>query len=178
METLSKRKLTYVALALVAFGVIMRLVPHAANFAPVGAIALFGGAVLPKKVAWWLPVAVMAVSDLFIGFYSGILFTWAAYLMVALFGMTLRRTRNLYRIVLGSLGGATIFFLVSNFGTWAQGGLYPHTWAGFVQCYTMAIPFFRNTLAGDLFYNALLFGAFAFATSKLAAPKPKLSEAN
>lgn len=175
MEELSKnsqnRKLLYAALALVVFGVIMRLIPHPPNFAPVGAIAVFGGAVLPRKLGWWLPLAVMATSDLLIGFYGGILFTWAAFLLVGSFGITLRRSSNLRRIVFGSLGGGLIFFAVSNLGVFLQGGLYPHTWAGLVQCYAMAIPFFRNTLAGDLTYSALLFGTYALATKAFASPQ-------
>lgn len=167
MQNPTNRKLLYVALALMVFGVIMRLVPHPANFAPVGAIAIFGAAVLPRKLGWWLPLAIMAASDLIIGFYSGILYTWAAFLLVGLFGLTLRQSSNVYRVLLGSFGGALIFFAVSNFGVWAQGGLYPHTWAGLVQCYTMGLPFFRNTLAGDLVFNTILFGAYALATKEL-----------
>lgn len=155
--------LIWLALALVAFGVIMRLLPHPANLAPVGAIALFGGAVLPRKLGWWLPVLIMAVSDMLLGFYNGILFTWAGFLLVALFGMSLRNQSNWLRVPFGALGGAVIFFIVSNFGVWAQGKLYAHTWAGLVQCYEMALPFFRNTFTGDLVYSALLFGIYAFA---------------
>lgn len=171
------RKLLYAALALVAFGVIMRLIPHPPNFAPVGAIALFGGAVLPRKLGWWLPLAVMAVSDLFIGFYSGILFTWAAFLLVGLYGQTLRRSGTWQRIFLGSLGSGLIFFIVSNLGVFLQSGLYPHTWAGLAQCYAMAVPFFRNTLAGDLAYSALLFGTYALATKGFSAKSPATAEA-
>src|SRR5438045_3856657 len=104
-EPSSNRKLLCVALALVVFGVIMRLVPHAPNFAPVGAIAVFGGAVLPRKLGLWLPLAVMAISDLIIGFYGGVLFTCAAFFLVGLFGMGLRRNHNWTRIFLGGLGG-------------------------------------------------------------------------
>lgn len=166
------RRLLYIALSLVVFGVIMRLVPHTPNFAPVGAIAVFGGAVLPRKLGWWLPLAVMAASDAVIGLYPGIAFTWAAFLLVGLFGQTLRRSNTWLRIGAGAFGGALIFFAVSNFGVWAQGGLYPHTLAGLVQCYAMGLPFFRNTLAGDLAYNTLLFGAYALAARTAFVQRP------
>ena len=171
-ESLSNRKLLYIALVLVVFGALLRLLPHPANFAPVGAIAIFGGAVLPRKLAWWLPLAVMAASDAVIGFYPVFLFTWAAFLLVGLFGMTLRRNNTWTRILLGSFGGALIFFFVSNFGVWVSSGMYAHTLSGFMQCYAMALPFFRNTLAGDLTYNTVLFGAFALATKRLVSPQP------
>lgn len=164
MEVPVKRALLLAALALVAFGVIMRLLPHPANLAPVGAIALFGGAILPRKLGWWLPVAVMMVSDLlFLGAYSGIVFTWIGFLLVGLFGMTLRGQNNWLRVPVGVLGASVIFFIVSNFGVWLQGQMYAHTWAGLVQCYEMALPFFRNTFFGDFLYSWLLFGAYALA---------------
>ena len=163
MEIRVKRELIWVALGLVAFGVIMRLLPHPDNLAPVGAIALFGGAVLPRKLGWWLPLAVMILSDAVLGFYHGIMFTWLAYLLVAFYGMSFRQQSNWLRVPLGALGGAVIFFIVSNFGVWAQGQMYAHTWAGLVQCYQMALPFFRNTFYGDFAYSVVLFGAYALA---------------
>jgi hypothetical protein len=141
----------------------MRLLPHPANLAPVGAIALFGGAILPRKVAWWLPLAVMAASDIFLGFYDSMLFTWIGFLLVGLYGMALRGQSNWFRVPFGALGSAVIFFIVSNFGVWAAGGLYAHTLAGLAQCYTMALPFFRNTFIGDFLYSWLLFGVYALA---------------
>lgn len=168
------RTLLLIAIALVGFGVVMRLLPHPANLAPVGAIALFGGAVLPGRYGWWLPLGIMVISDLFLGAYNGILFTWLGFLLVGLFGMTLRNKSNWFRVPVGALTGAVIFFVVSNFGVWAQGGLYEHTWAGLALCYELALPFFRNTLTGDFIYSALLFGVYALATRFV--PQPKLVE--
>lgn len=167
---ITRNALVWLAVALVVFGVVMRLLPHPANLAPVGAIALFGGAVLPRKLGWWLPLAVMIVSDLFIGFYDGIIFTWLGFLLVGLFGMTLRSQSNWFRVPFGALGAAVIFFIVSNFGVWLLGNMYPLTLAGLALCYEMALPFFRNTFFGDFLYGWLLFGAYAFATY-LAKPR-------
>jgi hypothetical protein len=166
----TRNALVWLAVALVVFGVVMRLVPHPANLAPVGAIALFGGAVLPRKLGWWLPLAIMIVSDLFIGFYDGIMFTWLGFLLVGLFGMSLRSQSNWFRVPFGALGAAVIFFIVSNFGVWLLGNMYPLTLAGLALCYEMALPFFRNTFFGDFLYGWFLFGAYAAATW-LARPK-------
>lgn len=166
------RNILLVALTLIAFGVIMRLVPHPDNFAPVSAIALFAGAVLPLRFAWWLGPAVVIASDLlFLGTYNGILFTWLGFLLVGFFGMSLRGQSNWLRVPFGALGAAVIFFVVSNFGVWLQGQMYPLTWAGLVQCYEMALPFFRNTFLGDLVFSTLLFGAFALAPRFVPQPK-------
>ena len=163
MEIRVNRTLVLLAIALVVFGVAMRLLPHPANLAPVGAIALFGGAILPRKLGWWLPLAVMIVSDALLGFYNGIVFTWAGFLLVALFGMSLRKESSWLRVPFGAMCSALIFFIVSNLGVWAQGRMYAHTWAGLVECYQMALPFFRNTFFGDLAYSVLLFGLYALA---------------
>jgi hypothetical protein len=171
MEFKTNRTLIGIALALVAFGVIMRLLPHPANLAPVGAIALFAGAVLPRKLAWWLPLGIMIISDLILGTYGGVLFTWAGFLLVTLFGMTLRNTNNWLRVPLGALGSSVIFFTVSNFGAWLQGQMYDHTWAGLALCYEMALPFFRNTFTGDLIYSGLLFGVYALAVRFVLQPE-------
>ncbi len=166
------QKMVWIALALIAFGVVMRLVPHPDNFAPVGAIALFAGAVLPRRLGWWLAPAVVVVSDLlFLGTYNGILFTWLGFLLVGLFGMSLRGQSNWLRVPFGALGASVIFFVVSNFGVWLQGQMYSLTWAGLVQCYEMALPFFRNTFLGDLVFSTLLFGAFALAPRFVREPK-------
>lgn len=172
MEIRVNRTLIWVAVALVVFGVVMRLLPHPANLAPVGAIALFGGAILPRRLGWWLPLAVMVLSDvLFLGLYNGILFTWLGFLLVALFGMSLRGQSNWLRVPFGALGAAVIFFAVSNFGVWLQGQMYPLTWAGLVQCFEMALPFFRNTFFGDFIYSWLLFGIYALAVRFVPQPE-------
>ncbi|MGH8610544.1 MAG: DUF6580 family putative transport protein [Gammaproteobacteria bacterium] len=71
--------------------------------------------------------------------------------------MLLRPKRTPGRIGAGVLASASLFFIVSNFGCWVA-GMYPHTLAGLARCYLTAIPFFGNTLSGDMFYAALLFG--------------------
>ncbi len=154
-------KTTVLALALVVIGIALRVIPHTANFAPVGAIALFAGAILAWRTALWLPLAIMVVSDLIIGLHPIIAFTWGGFLLVTVFGMLLRNRPNLVRVPLGAIGAALIFFLVSNLGVWLEGKMYPLTWQGLVDCYTMALPFLRTSFIADLSYSALLFGLYA-----------------
>jgi hypothetical protein len=148
-------KTALLATALVIIGVALRLMPHTDNFAPVGAIALFAGAVLAWRVAIWLPLAIMITSDL--------LFTWGGFMLVTLVGLLLRNQRNLVRIPLGALAASALFFAISNFGVWLEGKLYPHTWQGLVDCYVMALPFFRTSLLADVSFAALFFGLYAYA---------------
>jgi hypothetical protein len=163
------KRATAIAVALIIAGVVLRLLPHPANFAPIGAIALFGGAVLPLRLAWWLPVAAMVVSDTFLGFHDTIMFTWSGFLLVALFGVALRNVNNWLRVPVGVLGSGIIFYVVSNFGVWASGTLYPTTLQGLVECYVAAIPFFKTSLLADFVYASVLFGAYALATRQRPA---------
>ena len=155
----------WVAVGLLVFGILSRLVPHPWNVTPVMAIALFGGATLPKGWALWLPLAIVGISDGLIGWHVTVPFTWGAVLLTSLLGWWLRARRSAGRVLVGTLAGSVLFFLVSNFGVWLVGGLYPRTADGFWSCYVAALPFFRNSLAADLVCAAALFGGYALATS-------------
>jgi hypothetical protein len=164
-----------VALGLIAAAVGLRLLPHPANFAPVAAVAIFGGAVLPVRAAVAVPLAAMMLSDAVIGFYDVMPITWVCYVLIALASSLWLRgsngwsRRGLMRGAAVTLGASVFFFVATNFAVWVASGMYTHTWAGFVQCYYMALPFFRNTLASDLVYTAGLFGVFGWVS--LAARK-------
>lgn len=153
-----------IAITLVVAGVLMRFIPHVPNFAPIGAIALFGGAMLGWRLAIWLPLAAMMISDIFLGFYQGIIFTWLGFLLVAGLGMLLKNKNFMKKVALGAPAAAVIFYLVSNFGVWLTSGMYSMTLVGFIDCYVQAIPFFRATLIGDLFFSTVIFGAYELAT--------------
>jgi hypothetical protein len=151
-------------LSAILVAAMLRLVPHPPNFTPIGAMALFSGAYFGRRwLAFVAPLAAMALSDAVLGFYSGF---WVTYLAIGLIVLIGRFA--LTRISPSRVGGAAIassvtFFVVSNFGTWALSGMYAHTISGLAACYVAAIPFFQNTLAGDLFYATLLFGGFRIA---------------
>jgi hypothetical protein len=124
-----------IALCLIAIGVSMRILPHPANFAPITAISLFGGSVLPKKISVWVPLGAMMISDTIIGFYALMPLIWLCYLAIAFASSRLLRPANLRRGAAVTIGSSIFFYLVTNFGVWAASGMYTHTWAGLVQCY-------------------------------------------
>jgi len=146
------------------------------NFAPVAGLALFAGYFFRSwLLALCLPLSVMAISDLSIGGYDWRMMA-VVYSMLAVpvaFRSPLRRYLNLDQggvksaslavtgLVGCSLGESVLFFLTTNFGSWLWFNMYEHSLAGLVQCYAMAIPFFRYTLCGDLFFAAALFGSYA-----------------
>jgi hypothetical protein len=148
---------------LILAAVFSRLIPHPLNFTPIGALGLFAGAYILNKRVWLLPIAALLLSDLIVGFYEPVAM-WFVYIGFALsvfIGRSLlSEKRTAFRLGGAALSSATLFFIVSNFGTWLTGALYPMTIAGLVECYVMAIPFYGNTLLGDIFYVAVLFGIY------------------
>ncbi|MFW6061073.1 MAG: DUF6580 family putative transport protein [Phycisphaeraceae bacterium] len=169
------RTATLIGILLAA--VVVRLLPHPPNFVPIGAMALFGGAMFAnRRAAFLLPLAVMLVSDLLLGalVYGrsvlwGMPFVYTGFLVYVALGRLVRRRITPLRVGGAALTGSVAFFIITNFGTWLRGTLYPMTWEGLVACYTAAIPFFRHTIAADLFYSAVLFGGFALAQRYITA---------
>lgn len=146
----------------------LRLLPHPPNFNPIGALALFGGAhVDNKRCAFLLPMAAMLLSDAVIGFHAQMPLVYGAFVLIVWMGFALRERRTPLPVAGAALAGSTLFFVLSNFGVWAFDSIYPKTLEGLVSCYVAAIPFFGNTVAGNLFYTAVLFGAFALAERKI-----------
>lgn len=153
------------AAVLIALAVASRVLPHPANFTSIAAVALFGGAVLPRRWALSLPLVAMVISDLIIGLHPLILFTWGSFAAIALISSFRFKSITPSGVFVGSVGASLLFFIVSNLGVWLEGRLYTTTLSGLVQCYYNALPFFRNTLLGDLVYSGLLFGVYIAASS-------------
>jgi hypothetical protein len=178
-------------IGLTAAVVVYRLVPYLLKFShdlqyiwnctPVGALALFAGARLRSRLAYLVPLVVMALSDLLLirpladlgmrAFSWGTPLIYAAFLLYAVLGRaTVGRSFSPLRIGGAALLGAVQFFLLSNFAVWAFGTRYSKTLAGLLECYTAGLafyrggpPFFLYTLVGDLFYSGLFFGLYAVA---------------
>ena len=141
----------------------LRLIPHPPNFTPIGAMALFSGAYLGRRgvIAFAAPLGALLLSDLVLGFYRGMPTVYFSVAIIVVLGwLALQRVSPL-RIGAAAIASSILFFVVTNFGMWLSSGFYPRTLAGLEACYVAAIPFFQNTLAGDLFYSTLLFGGFA-----------------
>jgi hypothetical protein len=162
------------ALVVVLIAAVLRLVPHPPNFSPIAAMALFGGVYLSRKGwALALPLAAMIVSDFFLGFHDQMPAVYGAFVLVTLIGFALRAHPTAGRITLASVFGSVVFFLITNFAVWAKSGMYEKSALGLSECFVAALPFFQNSLAGDLFYTAVLFGSWALAARSI----PQLREA-
>jgi len=150
--------------ALIIAAAATRLLPHPLNFAPVTAIALFGGTKFANtRLAFLVPFLAMLLSDFVLGFHPTMPFVYGSFALIVCLGIMLRRRPNILPIAGAALSGSALFFIVTNFGFWMMGSDYPKTIAGLTACYVSAIPFFQNTLLGDAVYTSLLFGTFAIA---------------
>ncbi|MBU2540209.1 hypothetical protein KJ786_03550 [Patescibacteria group bacterium] len=151
-----------IALVFIIIGVSLRLIPHAPNFTPIAVIALFGGVYFSRKIALFLPLAVMAISDLFIGYYDPKLMiaVYGSFLLYVILGFWLKGHKKWYTVGGSAILSAVLFFLITNFAVWAFSPWYAKTISGIIQCYFMALPFFRNTLLGNLFYATVFFGSY------------------
>src|SRR6185437_10821460 len=154
----------------------MRFLPHAWNFTPVVAMLLLAGCYMKTKQLW-IPVAALMASDFALNLWvyhaaGGMdqYFTWSAWLVVL--GLALLGLKNrvgVARLVGTAVGSSTLFFLISNFGVWFSGTMYPHTLSGLGTCYLMGLPFYRSAAAGDLLYTAAFFGLYELAQQRLQA---------
>ena len=181
----SKSNLRLVLLTgLILLAAIARILPHPHNVTPIGGMALFGAAYFGRKyMALLVPFLALWLSNLFLdnviysAYYDG--FVWfsqpavfVSFLLIVGLGWLTLKKINPLRLFGASLGASVLFFLVSNLGVWLQGGIYPMSFSGLMMCYGAGLPFFRNTLLGDLLFVSVLFGAFEWLQYRIPALRP------
>jgi hypothetical protein len=160
--------------------VLIRLFPHPANFAPIAAMALFGGTYLNKKYSLVIVFATMLVSDYLLLYihpfsaqfinlskiyppssllHSTTFFVYGSLLLTSLFGVWIKDHKSAKNILSACLFSSILFFIITNFGVWST-GMYSRSISGLWESYVMGIPFFKNTVFGDLFYSGVFFGSY------------------
>jgi hypothetical protein len=154
---------------------VSRLLPHPPNLTPIAAMALFGGATLAdKRVAFLVPLVALCLTDIFLGFSWLTPVVYGSFALSVCLGFWLRGRRSAGRIAAATLCGSMLFFILTNLGFWALTPFYAKTLSGLSECYIAALPFFRNTFAGDFLCSGLLFGGLAMAERRW----PALAEAS
>jgi len=181
-----------IAAGLILLAALSRLLPHPPNFAPIASLGIFGGAVVAnKKYALILPLGALLLSDILFelftdtrGFYDiSQTFVYGAVILITLLATQIKKV-NTINILFACLWSGAIFYILSNFGVWLNGSLYPKTFAGLMQCYTAAIPFYKNELFGNfilnlfisnIFFSAILFGAYALVRKAMATSDTQMA---
>ena len=187
MKKINLKFLTLSLILLIA--VASRMLPHPNNFAPMGAMALFGAAYFNRKYfGILLPVLATWISDLFINniiyakyyptftwFYEGFYWQYGTYILIGLFGIFLFKKVTLPRLLVGSLSSSLIFFFITNLSCWYNNPMYLQNIYGVMDCYVMGLPFFKGTLMGDLFYSSVLFTSYVFIQNKVPRLKSEVA---
>jgi len=158
------------ALSLIIIGILFRFVPHAANFTPVAAIAIFAGVYLNKKQALIVPLILMVVSDMFLGMHNVVFFTWGSFALVVLLGFWAKNHKTFLGIVSTTVASSVLFYVITNFGVWAM-GWYPQTAKGLLDCYILGLPFLRVFSVATLVYTVVFFGAYELIAAKVRNTK-------
>ena len=162
-------------LVLIFIAALSRIIPHPHNFTPVGGIAVFGSYFLGRKIwAFLVPLFSLWLSDLFINniiypiqypqYYEGFtlfgsFWVYGSFLLMIPIAWGLLSTFTLPRLAITGFSTASLFFLVTNFGSWLNNPIYPQNFSGLLTSYVAGLPFFQNTLLGDICYLVILFGA-------------------
>jgi len=162
---LNKRNL--IITGFIILGVLTRIIPHPPNFTAVGAVALFGGAFFSnKKLSFLIPISIMLISDLILG-YSMNLAVYISFMIMVCCGFFLKHNQNGLRIINITILGSLIFFIVTNLSVFLTSSLYLKNIIGLIECYTLAIPFFLNTIIGNIIYALIMFYGFNAIKSKI-----------
>ena len=159
---MDKKTKLIVSLILIVLAMATRNLPHLWNFAPIAAIALFAGVYLGRSYALILPPVAMFAGDIFLGFYSLPLMgvVYGSFMLIGLIGVWIKKHKSLETVIAASITASVVFFLATNLTYWQFSPLYTHDLVGLLTAFASALPFFRNTLLGDLFYTGVLFGAY------------------
>ena len=180
---------TLVLFTLIISTIFLRIIPHPANFTPIAAVGLFGAAYFSRKwQALILPLVALFVSDLIINntiykemnpgftfFYKGFYWQYLSIIFITLIGFVFYQKKvSLLNIGLGVLSSTVIFYLVSNFGVWASGILYPLTPEGLGMALLAGVPFIKNFLISTCVYSLGIFGVFYLLQSNFKIIESKL----
>lgn len=147
--------------------IVSRLIPHAANFSPIFALALFSSFLSSDWRYKLLPIIALFASDLFLGFYHfGVMASvYFSLLVTILLGNYLQKNYSYFSALNLSLISALFFFAFTNWAVWFFGTWYSADISGLQQSYLLAIPFFKNTLLSNFVYSAFFFGAYQISLS-------------
>lgn len=149
--------------SLILAGVFWRIAPHPSNVTPVLAAALFTGVRISVTASVGTTLGTMLLSDLVLGFHPVMPWVYGSLFLVGLMGNRYRNGINVYNVWFPAFLGSVLFFLATNTGVWVTTALYPKTAGGLLECFIMALPFFRNSLFGDILFSTAIFSVYALS---------------
>ncbi|MGO8765704.1 MAG: DUF6580 family putative transport protein [Limisphaerales bacterium] len=172
-------------IAVLALSRIPHLLPP--NFSVVYAFMFCAGVYFPKRLAWWLPLGTMLATDLALNiFYYHVpplsvylLVNYAVYALLIALGKWFGARSSTVKLLMGSLLGALVFYVITNTLAWFQDADYAKSIAGWIQALTTGHPnihpttweFFRNTLLSTGIFTALFVASEKLTSAESPADK-------
>lgn len=148
------------------------------GFSPMESLSLFSTRLISYRwLAYLFPLMIIMSTDTVINyffsqplspFYPGFYWQYLAYFLLTLLGQFFNNLLTLKRVLLSSILGASLFFLISNFGVWVSSSLYPPTGEGLITCYLMALPFYGKNILATLFFSCLIYATFQKGSLKIS----------
>lgn len=184
-----KKNTFFLACTCIIIGFVYRLIPnHPPNVTPIAAIALVGGIYLKRtSLAFLVPFVALYFSDIilnntvnraFFADHTGLVlwdsymfWTYGAFMLTVLIGLFLRKFGTGQKMILGALLSSVLFFVLTNIGSWLFIPMYTKDIGGLLACFTAAIPFFRNTLLGNLVFIIAFIGIIDLVQSRVVATR-------
>ena len=147
-------KTLLLGLGIIGVLTLSRLIPHPPNFTPILGMAVFSGAIINRRlVAYLIPLVAMLISDLYLGFHSGMPIIYFSLALCVLIGTFIEARVTILNFVLGISAGVIVFYLITNFAVWYGSGIYDYSFSGLITCYFMALPFLQNTIISSMIYG-------------------------
>tara|TARA_B100000029_G_scaffold274368_1_gene269183 strand:- start:1339 stop:1851 length:513 start_codon:yes stop_codon:yes gene_type:complete len=129
-----------------------RVIPHPSNFTPVLAIGIFSGFYFRQLyLSLFIVIFAMFLGDLYLGFHNTMLFTYISLVIAVISGLFIKKFK-VSEILYTGLASSAAFFIITNFGAWLTLEMYEKNFVGLLNSYTLAIPFFHNTLISTFIY--------------------------
>ena len=147
---------------------VSRFIPHPPNFTPIISMAILSGFALKNfKHSILLILSTMFITDIFLGFHKNMLFVYSSLYLITAISFKFSHKLNFKNLILYCLLSSICFFIFTNFGVWFFGNLYEKNFSGLIECYIMAIPFFKNTIISTIIFSYSTFILDSFFKNKL-----------
>ena len=151
---MNMNKTLLLGLGIIGVLTLSRLIPHPPNFTPILGMAVFSGAIINRRlIAYLISLVAMLISDLYLGFHSGMPIIYFSLALCVLIGTFIEARVTILNFVLGISVGVIVFYLITNFAVWYGSGIYDYSFSGLITCYVMALPFLQNTIISSMIYG-------------------------
>ncbi len=159
------KKETFLKISLIVFAVVLagtsRFISDIPNFSPMLSIALFSGYMFRNKlIAYLLPLSAQLLSDVYFGFHPDIFAVYFSFALIIGLGQLNRKNYSFGKSILWSVVGSILFFILTNFSVWITADFYSKDISGLINCFSMAIPFYKNTILSAIIYSVIMFGSY------------------